>query len=179
MINIIYKDQKDLVLNKPKDYLFTNERKKKEAINEYEQMIKNFICNLPEKYSSVIELYEEIKDDNNVNLGLTCLLYINILENEEILNDYYNNGLKHKDKEKFIRQISKMICKKHFDELGLPELKGIFTKRNNYKKTYDNNSYIRNIFDELKKNTWIFDYYKKSDDEGYVIVKNPTKDKRH
>ena len=50
---------------------------------------------------------------------------------------------------------------------------------NNYTKTYDNNSYIRNIFDELKKNTWIFDYYKKSDDEGYVVVKNPTKDKRH
>lgn len=116
MINIIYKDQKDLVFNKPKDYLFTNERKKKEAINEYKQMIKNFISSLPEKYCSVIELYEEIKDNNNVNIGLACLLYINILENEEILNDYYNNGLKHKDKEKFIRQISKMICKKHFDD---------------------------------------------------------------
>lgn len=26
---------------------------------------------------------------------------------------------------------------------------------------------------------WIFDYYKKSDDEGYVVVKNPIKDKRY
>ena len=25
----------------------------------------------------------------------------------------------------------------------------------------------------------IFDYYKKSDDEGYVVVKNPIKDKRY
>lgn len=80
---------------------------------------------------------------------------------------------------KAIPYLTEETCKKHFDELGFPELKGIFTKRNNYTKTYDNNSYIRNIFDELKKNTWIFDYYKKSDDEGYVIVKNPTKDKRH
>ena len=80
---------------------------------------------------------------------------------------------------KAIPNLTEETCKKHFDELGFPELKGIFTKRNNYTKTYDNNSYIRNIFDELKKNTWIFDYYKKSDDEGYVIVKNPTKDKRH
>ena len=80
---------------------------------------------------------------------------------------------------KAIPYLTEETCKKHFDELGFTELKGIFTKRNNYTKTYDNNSYIRNIFDELKKNTWIFDYYKKSDDEGYVVVKNPTKDKRH
>ena len=26
---------------------------------------------------------------------------------------------------------------------------------------------------------YIYDYYKKSDDEGYVVVKNPIKDKRY
>ena len=41
------------------------------------------------------------------------------------------------------------------------------------------NSFIRDILYMLKKNTWIFDYYKKSDDEGYVVVKNPIKDKRY
>lgn len=35
--------------------------------------------------------------------------------------------------------------------MGFPELKGIFTKRNNYTKTYENNSYIKAILDELKK----------------------------
>lgn len=30
-----------------------------------------------------------------------------------------------------------------------------------------------------KETTWIFDYYKKGDNEGYVIVKNPIKDKRY
>lgn len=78
-----------------------------------------------------------------------------------------------------IQDINVEGCKKHFDELGFPELKGIFTKRNNYTKTYEDNSFIRDILYMLKKNTWIFDYYKKSDDEGYVVVKNPIKDKRY
>ncbi len=43
----------------------------------------------------------------------------------------------------------------------------------------DDGSFIRDILYVLKKNTWIFDYYKKSDDEGYVVVKNPIKDKRY
>ena len=79
---------------------------------------------------------------------------------------------------KALPNLTEETCKKHFDELGFPELKGIFTKRNNYTKTYEDNSFIRDILYMLKKNTWIFDYYKKSDDEGYV-VKNPIKDKRY
>ena len=80
---------------------------------------------------------------------------------------------------KALPNLTEETCKKHFDELGFPELKGIFTKRNNYTKTYEDNSFIRDILYVLKKNTWIFDYYKKSDDEGYVVVKNPIKDKRY
>lgn len=80
---------------------------------------------------------------------------------------------------KALPNLTEETCKKHFDELGFPELKGIFTKRNNYTKTYEDNSFIRDILYMLKKNTWIFDYYKKSDDEGYVVVKNPIKDKRY
>ena len=80
---------------------------------------------------------------------------------------------------KALPNLTEETCKKHFDELGFPELKGIFTKRNNYTKTYEDNSFIRDILYMLKKNTWIFDYYKKRDDEGYVVVKNPIKDKRY
>ena len=32
---------------------------------------------------------------------------------------------------------------------------------------------------EFEDKVLIFDYYKKSDDEGYVVVKNPIKDKRY
>lgn len=80
---------------------------------------------------------------------------------------------------KALPNLTEETCKKHFDEIGFPELKGIFTKRNNYTKTYEDNSFIRDILYVLKKNTWIFDYYKKSDGEGYVVVKNPIKDKRY
>ena len=37
---------------------------------------------------------------------------------------------------KALPNLTEETCKKHFDELGFPELKGIFTKRNNYTKTY-------------------------------------------
>ena len=63
--------------------------------------------------------------------------------------------------------------------MGFPELKAIFTKRNNYTKAYENNSKITDILDELKKNTWIFDYYLNSDGDGYIVVKNPTKGRNH
>lgn len=117
MINMIYKDKKDLVLGKPNKYDFEEAEEFIEALIKYNEMIKDFIDSLPQKYKSVIELYNEIKDDyNHFNLGLTCLLYINILENEEILEDYYNNGLKNENKEKFIKYISKVICKKYFSE---------------------------------------------------------------
>ena len=69
---------------------------------------------------------------------------------------------------------------KHFDELGFPELKGIFTKRNNFNRTYKKNSDMTAIFEALKENKWIYDYYEWGDDnERYVVIKNETKDKRH
>ena len=80
---------------------------------------------------------------------------------------------------KAIPDLTEETCKKHFEEMGFSELKGIFTKRNNYTKTYENNSYIRYMLDKLKKNTWIFDYYSSSDGDGFIVVKNPTKDRKH
>ena len=78
-----------------------------------------------------------------------------------------------------IPNLNEETCKKHFDELGFSELKGIFTKRNNYKKTYEKNIYTTKIFKELKKNRWIYDYYEKNEDsEEYIVVKNATGMKR-
>ena len=70
-------------------------------------------------------------------------------------------------------------CKKHFDELGFSELKGIFTKRNNFSHTYKGDRYTRDILEELKKNTWIYDYYLASDKEKYVVVKYKNQGKKH
>lgn len=74
-----------------------------------------------------------------------------------------------------IPRLNEEICKKHFDELGLPELKGIFTKRNST-KTYDKNQSVKSILEALKKNTWIYDFYVSQDDnEKYIVKKNPPK----
>lgn len=51
--------------------------------------------------------------------------------------------------------------------------------KNSFSEMYKLRTEARDILYVLKKNTWIFDYYKKSDDEGYVVVKNPIKDKRY
>ena len=38
-----------------------------------------------------------------------------------------------------ISRLNEDTCKKHFDEMGLPELCGIFTKRNTTSRTYKKN----------------------------------------
>ena len=79
---------------------------------------------------------------------------------------------------KAIPHLTEETCKKHFDELGFPELKGIFTKRNNYSKTYEDTSDVREILNHLKKNTWIYDYRESNNGEGIVVIKNPVRDKK-
>lgn len=118
MFNLIYKDKKDLVI---KQY---NEEEK------YVNRVKEFVYNLPVKYESVIPLFEEIENDNKFNPGLTCLLYINILENDKLLDEYYKLGLKPEDKEDFVKTICKDICEHcsglmgdaYYDELYNEEL---------------------------------------------------------
>ena len=65
------------------------------------------------------------------------------------------------------------MCKKHFEELGFSELKGIFTKRNNLNRTYEINDSVEAIFEALKEHTWIYDYREKEDAPGrYIVIKN-------
>lgn len=80
---------------------------------------------------------------------------------------------------KVLPGLDEETCKKHFDELGFPELKNIFTKRNSFTRAYDKNSYTTHIFAELKKNGWIYDYREKEDDsEKYIIIKYLTRTRR-
>lgn len=68
-------------------------------------------------------------------------------------------------------------CKNHFDELGLSELKGIFSKRGG-RKNYEKNDDIAKIFEALKSHGWIYKYY---DDERnsdrYIVIKNKPRSK--
>lgn len=80
---------------------------------------------------------------------------------------------------KVLPGLDEETCKKHFDELGFPELKNIFTKRNSFTRAYDKNSYTTHIFAELKKNGWIYDYREKEDDsEKYIVIKYLTRTRR-
>jgi hypothetical protein len=77
-----------------------------------------------------------------------------------------------------IPKLNEDSCKKHFDELGVSELKGIFTKRNTTSKSYAKNDEVKAILEALKKNTWIYDYYVSSNDnERYIVIKNKPKNK--
>ena len=134
--------------------------------SEYEEVIQSSIYRVAKsRIANIIDNSTIVLDDNLLSELLTM--------NKCSMDDKIQLWAK------ALPNLTEETCKKHFDELGFPELKGIFTKRNNYTKTYEDNSFIRDILYVLKKNTWIFDYYKKSDDEGYVVVKNPIKDKRY
>lgn len=69
-------------------------------------------------------------------------------------------------------------CKKHFDELGVSELKGIFTKRNTTTRNYAKTDDVTSILDALKKNTWIYDYYESDKKECYIVIKNAPKSEK-
>ena len=137
-----------------------------EHFSEYEEVIQSSIYRVAKsRIANIIDNSTIVLDDNLLSKLLTM--------SKCSMDDKIQLWAK------ALPNLTEETCKKHFDELGFPELKGIFTKRNNYTKTYEDNSFIRDILYMLKKNTWIFDYYKKSDDEGYVVVKNPIKDKRY
>lgn len=98
---------------------------------------------------------------------LSILLQSDIIaRNQKIL--LFNNA---------IPTLNEETCKKHFDELDLSELKGIFSKgggRRNYQKTNETTE----ILAALKANGWIYEY---RDDERngdkYIIIKNKPRSK--
>lgn len=74
-----------------------------------------------------------------------------------------------------IPELNEGTCKKHFEELGLQDLKNIFTRGGNRRK-YDKSDEITTIFDALKINSWIYDYREdEKNSEKYFITKNKPK----
>lgn len=96
---------------------------------------------------------------------------------EILAKSTYSTSVKIQLWERAIPRQNEEMCKVHFEELGVPELKGIFTKRNVLSKTYEKNGDVTAILEALKNNKWIYDYYEKEDDsEKYIVVKNPPKE---
>jgi len=76
-----------------------------------------------------------------------------------------------------IPQFNEETCKNHFDELGLSDLKEIFTKASG-RRNYEKNDDITNVLEGLKANSWIYDYYDdERNDSKYVIIKNKPRNK--
>lgn len=74
-----------------------------------------------------------------------------------------------------IPELNENTCKKHFDELGLQDLKNIFTRGGSRRK-YDKNNEVTTIFDALKIHRWIYDYREdEKNSEKYLITKNKLK----
>lgn len=171
MINLIYQDEIDLVLGDPryKYFKFKNNNEHRKAVDDYIIYVKEFIDKLPEKYKSVSNIYEEIKDcyaNPDYCVGLVCLLYINILENEHILNSYYDNGLKKDDKEEFIRYICKKICLEVFDgcERGGPDylINEIHNKELGFLKIYASIYAIKEYYtNQIISKTCVKSFYEK------------------
>lgn len=139
-----------------RDYLFTHytcygEKAQKEIVSLAEAEVRTITSN-------AITLDDRL---------LSILLQSDIIaRNQKIL--LFNNA---------IPTLNEETCKKHFDELDLSELKGIFSKgggRRNYQKTNETTE----ILAALKANGWIYEY---RDDERngdkYIIIKNKPRSK--
>lgn len=90
----------------------------------------------------------------------------------------YSKSVKIRLWAKSIPNLNEESCKKHFDELEVSELKGIFTKRNTRTKSYVKDDYVTDVLEALKRNDWIYDYYESKKDSGrYIVIKNRPKKK--
>ena len=76
-----------------------------------------------------------------------------------------------------IPRMNEDTCKNHFGELGLPDLKYIFTRGGSRRK-YDISNEVTTIFDALKIHGWIYDFKEdEQNSEKYLITKNKPKGK--
>lgn len=71
-----------------------------------------------------------------------------------------------------IPKLTEDTCKNHFDELGLSDLKNIFTKGGSHRK-YDKSEDVNMIFHALKSRGWIYEFKEdEQNNEKYLIKKN-------
>jgi hypothetical protein len=137
-------------------------------------------------------LYQNYSKYQDIERDTICKVAINqiddIIENGIALDDNLLSDILVKSKlskavkiqlwADAIPKLNEDSCKKHFDELGVSALNGIFTKRNTTSKSYAKNDEVKAILEALKKNTWIYDYYvSTNDNERYIVIKNKPKNK--
>lgn len=143
----------------------------------------NFDCNdagyLYQNYSQYQESVREII--YRIAVGdISNIINSSIVLDDNLLSDIltkskFSNDVKIQVWAKTIPVLNEDTCKKHFDELGVSELKGIFTKRNTTTRSYDKNDDVTAILSALKKNTWIYDYYESDENGRYIVIKNAPK----
>ena len=149
--------------------------------NNFDIHDENELCNHFSKYNEIIQqaicAVAASRIDNVIldsSIVLDDILLSKLLQNRNCSTDDRISLWA-----KVLPGLDEETCKKHFDELGFPELKNIFTKRNSFTRVYDKNSYTTHIFAELKKNGWIYDYREKEDDsEKYIVIKYLTRTRR-
>lgn len=157
----------------------------KELSNEVLEYIleHNFDCAdeeyLYQRYSQYHEsvrtiiLKKAVCDINNI-INDSIVLEDNLLS-DILTKSKLSQAIKVKVWANSIPMLNEETCKKHFDELGVPELKGIFTKRNTTTRSYIKTDEVTAILSELKNNTWIHDYYETDEKESYIVMKYPPK----
>lgn len=120
-----------------------------------------------------IILKKAVCDINNI-INDSIVLEDNLLS-DILTKSKLSQAIKVKVWANSIPMLNEETCKKHFDELGVPELKGIFTKRNTTTRSYIKTDEVTAILSELKNNTWIHDYYETDEKESYIVMKYPPK----
>lgn len=165
----------------------------KEKISVVENIYSDAVCayliknNRSKADESV--LYKEYSNYGNLTQNAIVELAMNlvqeIISRKMDINDLLLSELLKADKINRANKIALLInssegmeeriWKKHFDELGLKELKNVF-KRNGSQIKYDINEEISEILEVLKNSKLIYDFKIEEDDpEKYLVIKQKTK----
>lgn len=122
-------------------------------------------------YSNIMKnaIYEIAEDSINQIILDEDLILDDQLISDLITKSSYSIDIKIQLWASQLVYLNEETCKKHFDELGVPELKRIFTMRN-VKRTYQKNPVVTKIFEVLKANGWIYKFSECKDDTDLYIV---------
>nr|MBP3598823.1 hypothetical protein [Eubacterium sp.] len=137
---------------------------------------KEYLCQHYSQYHESVRaliLKKAVCDINNI-INDSIVIEDNLLS-DILTKSKLSQTIKIKVWAKSIPMLNEETCKKHFDELGVSELKGIFTKRNTTTRSYIKTDEVTAILSELKKNAWIHDYYETDEKESYIVMKYPPK----
>lgn len=144
--------------------------------NNYESEDIAYLCANYSRYKEEIrkliilqcesQLPEILAENMAVDDALLSVLFVspNIDKDDKIR--LFTNSLPSWDEE---------ACKRHFEELGVSELGGIFSRSGGRKK-YEKSEMTTGILKALKQHGWIYEYQGDGKDpERYIVIKNQPK----